>query len=111
LEGALTKAWVVGRTVELAAGVTVGGTAIGCSGNCEEWEDSGRAGEKRVEGEEWQPWNGQAVAHSAARMAMVEGMEVEDSELPGSLETWVAAGSGGHVVCASSAAGVLAGFV
>lgn len=37
---------------------------------------------------------------------MAGGMDMEDS-----LEIRAAAGSGGHTVCASFAAGVLAGFV
>jgi hypothetical protein len=91
--------------------VTVGGTAIGCSGDCEEWEDSERVGEKQVEAVVLQPSDGQAVAHSAARVAMAGGMEVEDSELPDPLEIRVVAGSGGHTVCASSAGEVLVDFV
>jgi len=102
----LAKVRAVGRTVEPAAGVAAGGTAIGCSENCEEWEGSGR-----FEVAERQPWDGQAVAHSAAGMAVADGMEVEDSELLGRLETQATAGSGGHIGCASSVAGDLAGSV
>lgn len=59
----MAKAWVVGRIVELAAGVTVDDTAIGCSGDCEGWKDSGWVGERRVdekwvEAAEWQPLDG-----------------------------------------------------
>ena len=111
LEPAFAKVWVVGRTVELAAAVAVGGTAIDCSGNCGKREDSGWAVEKRCEAAGWQPWDGRAAAHSAVRMATADGMEVDDSELPGPLETQAAAGSGGHTGCASSVAEVLEGFV
>jgi hypothetical protein len=103
----LAKVWVVGRIVERVAGVTVDGTAIDCSGNCEEWEDSGRVGEKRFEAAEWQ----QSDGYSVVRMAMAVGMNVEDSELTGSFDIRATADSGGHTVCASFVAGVLAGFV
>lgn len=76
------KVWVVGRIVEPAAGVTVDGTASGCSGDYEEWEDSERADEERGEVAAWLLRVGQAVAHSAMGMVTAGGMEVEDSELP-----------------------------